>query len=603
MTVELLLVLGLLAVVIVLFSIGKPRLDVVALLAIVAFPLTGLLTVPETLAGFADPNVLLIAALFVVGEGLSRTGVTYKLGDWLAARAGSNRTKLVMLLMVTVAGLGAVMSSTGVVAIFIPVVMSLSKRLGMSPRQLMMPLSMAALISGMLTLIATAPNLVVDAELKRQGEAGFGFFSVTPFGIMVLVLGVGYVLLMQRFLGDDESDEQGGSRDSFGDLLSRYGIEQQAGRYRVETRSPLIGMSVERVDFGETTSFVLGVERKRFWRSATLLTEPDTRIKRGDALVVNFAPTSDVLDRLGLNFIGESDYVFDDHSRQLGMIEIVVPPESRIVGKRVDELRLDSKYGVTVLGLRQSGHEIAEGFADRKLKAGAMMLVAGDWNAIRRIRQVAREFVPMALPAEGDEIAPAASRAPLALASVALMIVLMVTGIVPNVIAALIAALLMGLFRAIDMPSAYRSIHWPTLVLIAGMLPFAQALEQTGGIDLAVDGLVSAFGGAGPHALLAVLFAATALIGLFVSNTATAVLMAPIAIAMAHTMGLSPYPFAMVVMLAASSAFVTPVSSPVNTLVMEPGRYRFSDFVRFGGPFTLVIMLVSVVTVPIFLPF
>ena len=212
-------------------------------------------------------------------------------------------------------------------------------------------------------------------------------------------------------------------------------------------------------------------------------------------------------------------------------------------------------------------------------------------------------MIVLDLPIESREASPAARRAPLAVLSVLVMIVLMVTGVVPNVIAALIAALLMGAFRAVDLRTAYRAIHWPTLLLIAGMLPFADALERTGGVDLAVEGLLALTGGAGPHLVLAVLFAITAIVGMFVSNTATAVLMAPVAITAAQHLGLSPYPFALIVALAASAAFVTPVSSPVNTLVVEPGRYRFGDFVRVGAPFTVVVLVVSVLLVPLLLPF
>lgn len=603
MTPDLILVLVLLGAAIVLFAMGRPRLDVVAVLIVVAFPLTGVLTVPETLAGFADPNVILIAALFVVGEGLSRTGVTYRLGDWLAARAGANRARLTVLLMVTVAGLGAMMSSTGVVAIFIPVVLSLAARTGMSPRQLMMPLSMAALISGMLTLIATAPNLIVDAELVREGAAGFGFFTVTPFGVVILALGIGYVLLIQRFLGGSDSDARTGTRSTFNDLLARYGVDRRAGKFRVGARSPLLDSTLSEADFGGEPSFILGVERRKFWRRTVFLTASDTVVKRGDLLVLDTAPKAAALRSLDLNYVDAPGHVFTDYSRQLGMIEIIVPPDSALIGRSVHGLRFRSEHGVTVLGLRHAGRAADADFADRRLRVGATLLVAGEWEAIGRLREFTEDFVPLALPVEGDESAPASARAPLALLSVAGMIALMVTGIVPNVIAALIAALLMGLFRIIDMRSAYRSIHWPTLLLIAGMLPFAQALKVTGGIDLAVDGLLAGFGGAGPYALLAVLFAATALIGLFVSNTATAVLMAPVAIATAQTLGLSPYPFAMIVVLASSSAFMTPVSSPVNTLVMEPGRYRFGDFARIGVPFTLVVMAVSVLMVPLLLPF
>jgi len=599
---ELLLVLALLAAAVVLFAIGRPRMDVVAVLVVVALPITGVLTVPETLAGFADPNVILIAALFVVGEGLSRTGVTYRLGDWLADRAGASATRLIVLLMLSVALLGAVMSSTGVVAIFIPVVLSIASRTGMSPRQLMMPLSFAGLISGMLTLIATAPNLVVDAELQRHGNEGFDFFSVTPFGLVILALGIGYMLLARRMLGDDQPGDLAATRRTFANLVGDYGVDRRTGRYLVGGASPLIGVPLSGIVFDDAPSSVLALERRRFLRGTSLATAGDATVARGDTLVLDIAPRADELDRLYLEEVELPGDFFESYSRQVGMAEVMVAPDSVAVGRSVRDLRFRTEHDLTVLGVRHAGHAADSGFGDQRLRAGDTLLVTGGWDAVHRLQDAKRDYLALDLPAEVDEVAPAADRAPFALASVGVMVLLMITGVVPNVIAGLIGALLMGLSGAITMPAAYRAIHWPTLLLIAGMLPFAQALEVTGGIDLAADALLSAFGDAGPRVLLMALFATTAVIGLFVSNTATAVLMAPIAITTAEHLGVSPYPFAMIVILAASSAFMTPVSSPVNTLVVEPGRYRFGDFVRMGVPFTAIVVVVSVFLVPILLP-
>ncbi|WP_286309293.1 SLC13 family permease [Agromyces mangrovi Wang et al. 2018] len=600
---ELLLVLALLAAAIALFAIGRPRMDVVAVLVVVALPLTGVLTVPETLAGFADPNVILIAALFVVGEGLSRTGVTYRLGDWLADRAGASATRLIVLLMLSVALLGAVMSSTGVVAIFIPVVLSIAARTGMSPRQLMMPLSFAGLISGMLTLIATAPNLVVDAELQRHGNEGFDFFSVTPFGLVVLALGIGYMLFAQRMLGDGGAGVATASRRTFRTLVGDYGVDRRTGRYLVGSGSPLVGVPLSGIVFDDAPSSVLALERRRFLRGTSLATSGDATVARGDTLVLDIAPGATELARLHLEEVDLPGDFFESYSRQVGMAEVMVAPDSAAVGRSVRDLRFRTEHDLTVLGVRHAGHAADSGFGDQRLRAGDTLLVTGGWDAVHRLQEAKRDYLALDLPAEVDEVAPAADRAPFALASVGVMVLLMVTGVVPNVIAGLIGALLMGLSGAITMPAAYRAIHWPTLLLIAGMLPFAQALEVTGGIDLAADALLSAFGDAGPRVLLMALFATTAVIGLFVSNTATAVLMAPIAITTAEHLGVSPYPFAMIVILAASSAFMTPVSSPVNTLVVEPGRYRFGDFVRVGVPFTAIVLVVSVFLVPILLPY
>ncbi|QEO13778.1 TRAP transporter large permease subunit [Agromyces intestinalis] len=606
---QLLVVLAMLIAAVAMFAINRPRMDVVAVLVLVALPLTGVLTVPETLAGFADPNVVLIAALFVIGEGLSRTGLTYRLGDWLSARAGSSSTRLLVLLMLSVAVLGAFMSSTGVVAIFIPVVVSISARLGISPRMLMMPLSFAALISGMLTLIATAPNLVVDAELRRAGADGFGFFSVTPFGLVVLALGIGYMLVAGRFLGSDRDDDAGPQRRTYEHLIGEYRLADRERRLKVGRRSRLIGRSVEQTGLARDHGMrVIAIERRRWFQRRLEVTAGvgGAVLHRGDVLFVDvFGATDDLPPRLrslGLEQLPLEDGFLTELSREVGLGEVILPPNSAALGRTVGELRTRDDHRVEVIGLRRGSTAVSGVLAAERVRLGDTLLVVGAWSDVQRLGSRSDDFVALELPAEVSENSPAANRAPFALLSVAVMVVLMVTGIVPNVIAALIACLLMGLFGCIDMPSAYRSIHWPTLLLIAGMLPFALALERTGGIDLAVSALTSTLGQGNPILLLAGLFITTAVIGLFVSNTATAVLMGPVAIATADHLGASPLPFAMVVVLAASAAFMTPVSSPVNTLVLGPGRYRFADFLKIGTPFTVVVLIVAVTMVPWLLP-
>ncbi|AYG02296.1 SLC13 family permease [Gryllotalpicola protaetiae] len=608
MNTQLLIVLVLLAAAITMFAIGRPRMDVVAVLMIVGLPLTGVLTVPETLAGFADPNVVLIGALFVVGEALSRTGITYRLGDWLARAAGTSSTRLLVLLMVSVGVLGAVMSSTGVVAIFIPVVLSIAKRLGVSPRRLMMPLSFAALISGMLTLIATAPNLVVDAELRRAGHAGFGFFSITPFGLVILALGVVYMLFARRFLGGADEGVEADDRTTFPALIEKYGLASRERRLRVGRRSPLIGTEADSAVVRRQHGIrVLAVERSRWGqKQLTLGSDPQGfTIKAGDVLLVDVADTEDpqaLARRLDASELPLGDGVFVQSSRELGLAEIILPPNSGALGRTVAGLRMRDDHDVDVIGIRHGADNVSRAVSHERLRLGDTLLVVGSWEAIRRLAAPGGDFIALELPVEVEERVPAGRRAPLALLSLAVMIVLMVTGIVPNVVAALIACLLMGVFGCIDMTSAYRAIHWPTLLLIVGMLPFALALDKTGGIDLVASGLADSLGGAAPTVILAGIFIVTAVIGLFVSNTATAVLMAPVAIGIASHLHASPYPFAMVVALAASAAFVTPVSSPVNTLVLDPGRYRFGDFVKVGAPFAVVVLLVAVFLVPVILP-
>ncbi|MGE8391675.1 SLC13 family permease [Pseudomonas sp. BIGb0427] len=601
---DLLWVLGLLFSAVALFIANRPRMDVVALLVIVALPLLGIISVQEALAGFSDPNVVLIAALFVIGEGLVRTGIAYRIGEWMADRAGNSEARLIVLLMVCVAGLGSVMSSTGVVAIFIPVVLSIAARMQVSPSRLMMPLAFAGLISGMLSLVATPPNVVVHSELVRHGESGFSFFSFTPFGLVVLLLGVGYMLLTRHWLGGEvRKDGSAQTRRTLLDLIIDYKLAGRERRLRVRPGSPLIGHSLSELKLRtEHGASVVGIERQHKFTTRVLSPDSSTTVHEGDVLLLDlFAPKDDLrrlCQSMQLEPLHFKAAYFIDQSQEVGMAEVAVPPGSQLIGKSLLELTFRSRWGLNVVGLRRDQNAIEDQLVEEKLKLGDTLLVIGTWKAIRQLQTQPRDFLVLSLPAEIDNVAPAGNRAPYALISLAVMVGLMVSGVVPNVIAALIGCLLMGAGRCIDMNSAYRAIHWQSLVLIVGMLPFALALQKTGGIALAVHGLVQMLGSAGPYVILASLFAITAIIGLFISNTATAVLMAPVAVTTAEQLGASPYPFAMIVALAASAAFMTPVSSPVNTLVLGPGQYRFGDFVKVGVPFTLLVMVVSVIMVP-----
>lgn len=284
------------------------------------------------------------------------------------------------------------------------------------------------------------------------------------------------------------------------------------------------------------------------------------------------------------------------------MAEVMLGANSDLVGKTVVESRIRSRHGLSVIGLRRRNVADEGDLLNEKLQVGDTLLVIGTWKQIRILQSDASHLVVLNLPAEMSDVLPASRKGPQAIACLLLMVGLMISGVVPNVQAALIAALLMGALRCIDFESAYRSIHWKSLILIVGMLPFSLALQRTGGVDLAADGLMATIGGAGPYVVLGSIFLITAMLGLFISNTATAVLMAPVALAIASDMNASPYPFAMIVALAASTAFMTPISSPVNTLVVGPGNYKFGDFVKVGVPFSLVVMVVSVILVPWIMP-
>ncbi|HBR5097215.1 TPA: SLC13 family permease [Klebsiella pneumoniae] len=607
---ELIWVLSLLAIAVVLFATGKVRMDAIALMAIVAFVLSGTLTLNEAFSGFSDPNVILIAALFIIGDGLVRTGVATKMGAWLVSVAGNSETKMLIYLMLTVAGLGAFMSSTGVVAIFIPVVLSVSARMNTSPSRLMMPLSFAGLISGMMTLVATPPNLVVNSELLREGLHGFSFFSVTPIGLVVLILGIVYMLAVRFMLKTDNGDSarDGRKRSTFRDLIREYHLTGRARRLAIRPGSPMIGQRLDDLKLRERyCANVIGVERWRRFRRVIVNVNGVSEFRARDVLLIDMS-ASDVDLR---QFCGEQmlepmvlrgEY-FADQALDVGMAEVALIPDSEMIGKTVREIAFRTRFGLNIVGMKRDGKAMDGSVVDEPLQLGDILLVVGNWRQIALLAKRGRDFVVLNMPVEVDDASPAHSQAPHAIFCLVLMVALMLTDEIPNPIAAIIACLLMGKFRCINAESAYKAIHWPSIILIVGMMPFALALQKTGGVDLVVKGLMDVAGGEGPYLMLGCLFMMCAAIGLFISNTATAVLMAPIALAAAKSMGVSPYPFAMVVAMAASAAFMTPVSSPVNTLVLGPGKYSFSDFVKIGVPFTILVMVVCVLLIPVLFPF
>lgn len=605
MNFELFAVLALLISAIVMFAINRPRMDAVALIMLTALPFTGVITINEALVGFSDANIVLIAALFVIGDGLVRTGVARQLGDWLAKTAGNSENRLIALLMLVVCGLGSTMSSTAVTAIFIPVVLRISRGTSIPASQLMMPLSFAALISGMMTLVATAPNLVVNSELIRSGSDGFQFFSFTPFGLPILLLAIIYMLAARRWLLPVVESQLSASeiaRPSLAGWVKLYDLQTREHRVRVLQDSPLADRTLEELRLRDTS----GASLVAIQRNQTLI-QPTakTTIAAGDILLIDFCASdtsvSQLREQYRLESLPLSGGYFTDQSQEIGMAEVILPADSDLLGRTVTDARLRDRTRLTVIGLRRGSTPLGKGIETEVLQVGDTLLLVGPWQEIRNVQHTGG-VVPLSLPKEYDDVLPVPGKSIQAIICLVFTIGLMVSGIVPNVQAALIGCLMMGVFGCVNLESSYRSIDWKTIVLIVGMLPFSTALQRTGGVDLASEGLMSITGGVGTHGVLAAIFIITAALGMFISNTATAVLMAPVAMAIAKNMDASPYPFAMIVALAASTAFMTPVSSPVNTLVVTPGNYSFGDFVRVGVPFSILVMIVSVVMVPWLLP-
>jgi di/tricarboxylate transporter len=609
MTDQMLIVFSVLAGAVGLFAWGRPRADIVAILVVVALMLSRVLTPQESLAGFGNPVVILIAAIFIVGEALVNTGVAHRLGEAVLKAGGGNETRLIVLVMLLAGGIGAFMSSSAIVAMFIPVVLAIANKAGLNRKRMLMPLSIAALTSGMMTLIASSPNMIVENTLRARGLAPLSFFSWTPFGFAVLATGIAFMLVGRPLLSKQRAAEDAGTTSPRAyDLVGSYGLSDRWHRLRVPGDSPLIDRSVAQVQhlYDRFGVILVGFEKHPRGKTQFLPALPETVCETNDAIFIvagrdqvqQLIETQQLMELPGLDERQRGEAL-----QEVGVAEVMLAPESKLIGKTLGELDFRSRYHVTVLAIRHRGEPLTTNLVNQALDFGDTLLVGGDWADIGRLWRDDREnFVMLTLPAEYSELLPARQRAPIAIGILVAMVVAMAFELFPNSAAAMLAALAMIASGCVRLDAIYRIINWKTVVLIAGMLPLATGLTKTGATALMANGMVMALGSLGPFAMLAALFLVTALVGLFISNSATAVLIAPVAIEAAQALHVSPHAFAMTVAIACCAAYVTPVSSAVNMLVMEPGGYAFGDYVKVGLPLLLLTMLVTVALVAVIYP-
>ena len=610
-----------LAVSAVFFAIGRVRADVVALCALLALVLTNVLTPAEALAGFASPVVVMMAGLFVVGGAVLQTGLAKMMSGRIMALAGQSSGSIYLLVMLVTAVIGAFVSNTGTVALMLPIVVSIAASARTNVRTLLMPLAFASSMGGMLTLIGTPPNLVIDEALIEAGHEGLSFFSFLPVGVVCIIVGV-LVLwpLSKYFLSKrDEAEETSRGRKSLNDLVGEYGLDIELTRCQLDTTSRLVGMKMADVDLYNQYGLTI-LERRQERMAQTRLmknvsqttVDANTVFETGDVLYL-----SGGRDRLKTFFadyqLNELKVADKDESSEtqlefydIGLAELVMLQGSRLVGRRIRSTALRAKYHINVLTIRRKGKYIREGLADEVLSVGDVLLVQGNWSDIARLEREEDDWVVLGQPLAEAAQVTLTYRAPLAGAILLLMVAMMVFDFIPvaPVTAVLLAAVLMvlcGCFRNVE--AAYKTINWESLVLIAAMMPMSVALEKTGASALLSHTLVDGLGVVGPVALLAGIYFTTSLLTLFISNTATAVLMAPIALSSAAEMGISPYAFLFAVTLGASMCFASPFSTPPNALVMQAGRYSFMDYIKVGIPLQVIMGLVMLIVLPLLFPF
>jgi di/tricarboxylate transporter len=623
MTLEMWVALGILIAAIILFVTEWLRVDVVAIAVMVSLMLTGLLTAQEAIAGFSNPAVLTIAALFIVGGGVMQTGLAAAIGERILKVAGTHAGRLTLVIMIAVALLSAVMSDTGTVAVLLPAIISLGVSARISPSKLLIPLSYGSLLGGATTLIGTPPNIIVSDLLREHGLQPFQFFDYTPIGLVIFVAGVLFVISIGRRLLPDHKPRQDVQRvETPEELLSLYRLPDNLFRLRVRRSSEMVGKTLlesrVRQDYGLTVLDILrpnpdGINAKELrWRTngdrseyASISPSADATIEVGDILIVQAATKDISHGAAALNLGVQPAQSRDDTSlisSEVGIAEILLPPRSSLLGKSLVDVQFGSVYHLTVLGINRPGVEESLDLKETDLRFGDTLLVQGPWKNILDLRNKRRDFVVMGQP-EQELIAPARAKAPLAMLVLLGMLVVMVTNLIPLATASMLAALVMILTGCLSIDEAYDAVDWKSIVLIAGMLPMATTLEKVGLVDLAAQGFTHSLGNLGPMLILGGFYLLTSIFTQVLSNTATTVLIAPIALATAVQLGVQPYAFLMGVAIAASMAFASPVASPANTLVMGAGHYRFSDYIKVGIPLILITLLVAMLALPLIFPF
>ena len=605
--------LFILVVATIFFVSGKIRSDLVALGALILLILFDILTVNDALSGFSSSIIIMMIGLFVVGGGIFRTGLANLISRKILNLAGESQTKLFILVMLVTSVIGGFVSNTGTVALMLPIVVSLAMSAGTSPSRFLMPLAFAGSMGGMLTLIGTPPNLVIDTTLRDAGYEGLNFFSFLPVGVICVTVGiVALGPLSKIFLEKGKGPDNRKKTKSLKDLANEYQLSHNLYRVRSMSNSLLTGRKLLELDIPKNYNIhVLEIRRRSSTQNPFLktieqkLAGPDTVIEKDDLLYISgsfdnvqlfaFENKAELLDSRETEVLSDK-LRFD----RIGIAEVVLLSNSRLIGHPVKSSGFREKYKVNILGIQRQNKYILQDLKDEEIRLGDVLLVQGEWDDITRLIDESSEWVVIGQPLVEASKVTIDNKAPVAATIMIVMVALMAFDVVPGVAAVLMAALAMvftGCFKNAE--EAYKTINWESIVLIGAMLPMSLALTNTGAAEAISNGLVENLGRFGPMALLAGIYFATSLLTLFISNTATAVLFAPIALQSAQALNVSPYPFLFAVTVAASACFASPFSTPPNALVMSAGRYKFMDYVKVGLPLQILYGVIMTFVLPL----
>ena len=607
----------------VLFVSGKVRSDLVAICALLALLLCQVLTPDEGLSGFSNTTVIMMVGLFVVGGGIFQTGLAKMIGSKVMTLAGDSETRMFLLVMLVTGAIGAFVSNTGTVALMLPIVVSMSASAGRSPRRFLMPLAFASSMGGMMTLIGTPPNLIVSDTLESAGYEPLSFFSFLPVGLIILAVGIIVLLPLTRLLTPKEkAEDKKKTGKSLKDLVKEYGITSSLFRVHInDEKSPAIGKTVVDLDVYRKYGInVLELRRSagpnRFVRTVNQkLASSDAALSEGDVLYLSGEP--EMIEKFAEDFALRlldihTDEITGSSSNasldffDIGVAEILIMPTSSMINRKIRDLEFRSKFNANVLGIRRKKEYLLQNLGEVKISEGDVLLVQGTWSDIALMKKESSNWVVLGEPLQEASKVTLDYKAPVAAAIMIAMIVMMVVDSIPvaPVTSVLLAAILMVMTGCVrSMEAAYKTINWQTIVLFAAMLPMSIALEKTGVSAMISQSIVGLLGNSGPRVLLAGIYAVTSLMTIFISNTVTAVLMAPIALQCALQIGVSPIPFMFAVTVAASMCLASPFSTPPNALVMSAGQYTFMDYIKVGLPLQIFYGVVMVLVLPMLFPF
>jgi di/tricarboxylate transporter len=593
LTTEIAAVLFILAVAIILFAMERIRADVVALMVLLTLTLTGLLTTGEAFSGFANPAVITVWAIYIVSAALTGAGIADFIAQRILQMAGTSESRLIGVIMLTVGSMSAFMNNIGATAVLLPGVVSIGRRLKIPASKLLIPLAFGSLLGGVTTLIGTPPNLLASAALVEAGYAPFALFDYAPMGLIILVSSVVYMMTIGRHLLPNRAMPESS------DLTEDYQLRNYLTELHVLPGSPLLGRTIPETRLGEQYDVtVLGVLRDGRVRLGVL---PNAHVQVGDVLLVKglLPQILQVSQEIGVTVEPHAPLSqVDLTSTETSIVEVVVSQLANVSGKTLSEIDFRGRYGLTVLAIWHRETPITGRLADFRLHLGDVLLVQGRHDRIDYLRREGDFLVLEPVRLEQRRL----NKAPIVLAIFGLMILAVAFGYLHISTAAVTAAVLMVLTRAMTMDEAYHAIQWRSVFLIAGMLPMGIAMEKTGTAQFLSDQIINLVGGWGPVAIMIGLFILTSLVTEFMSNAAAAVLIAPIAISTAVTLGVDPRAFVMGIAIAASNSFMTPIGHQASVLVYSPGGYRFFDYARVGFPLSVLIWILAAIFLPIIWP-